>query len=56
MVAKSVKIMVLQTHKNLKEVQLTAAPAYAAGHAIAYSISCSIAEMEIDLLQDCRKI
>ncbi len=52
MVSKSAKIMVLQTHKNLKRKCST----FSIQHAIAYSISWSKAEKEIDLFQDGGKI
>jgi hypothetical protein len=45
----SAKIMVLQTHKNVKGEVLLTLPIQ---QAIAYSISCSKAEKEIDLLRD----
>jgi hypothetical protein len=50
-------IMVLQTHRNLKgEVRLTLSSTFPSQQDIAYSISCSKAETEIDLLQDGGKI
>jgi hypothetical protein len=47
------KIMVLQTHTNFKkgEVQLTVSSTLPIQQAIAYSISCSKAEKETDVLQ-----
>ncbi len=50
-------IMVLKTHRNLKgEVRLTFSSTFPSQQDIAYSISCSKAETEIDLLQDGGKI
>jgi hypothetical protein len=53
MVDKSAKMIVLQTHTNLKSAANSLEHiAYSAGHCLLYSVSCGKVEKEIDLSQN----